>query len=403
MATFRAWWLPFVLTFSLITCCIEVDISVPGFPDMASYFGVSGGIIQLTIAYNFVGFCLAALFYGPLSECYGRRKLMVWGNALLVIGAVGCVMAQSINVLLFFRFIQGIGASAAAVLVFAVIADRYQGEQSCKLIAMMNTALTVLMAGAPVAGGFINKAIGWRGNYGVVATVCVMSWLLLFFGLPETRTERSPFNFKKVLRDYWALASSGSFMGTALIPSLLCAAYMAFVACCAFLYMETFELPVMAYVLHQGSVIGAFAVVSLFAGQIIQRWGSRRCAVHSALVCVLGAVAFVLVGLFTPEVPWLVTGSMIVFSMGFAVAYPVIFAKSIEIFPEIRGTASSAIMSLRALLCSVYVGFSSYCYDGRPITIAVIVLSAVLLSVFLLSKLLRSESFAEETPSMQVG
>ncbi len=69
-----------LLILSIIACCIEVEISVPGFPDIANYFNVSDGVVQLTVAYNFLGFCLSALFYGPLSECYGRRKVMIVGN-----------------------------------------------------------------------------------------------------------------------------------------------------------------------------------------------------------------------------------------------------------------------------------------------------------------------------------
>ena len=95
---------------SLVACCIEMDISVPGFPDMAHYFGVSDGIIQLTLAYNFFGFCCASFIYGPLSECYGRQKIMVGGNFLLLIGAFGCVYASTISFLLISRFIQGVGA-----------------------------------------------------------------------------------------------------------------------------------------------------------------------------------------------------------------------------------------------------------------------------------------------------
>ena len=102
-----------LLILSLIACCIEVDISVPGFPDMGRHFNVEDGIIQMTIAYNFLGFCLGAAIYGPLSDAYGRRPIMIWGNAILLLGAIGCVIAPSIPFLLATRLIQGIGASAS--------------------------------------------------------------------------------------------------------------------------------------------------------------------------------------------------------------------------------------------------------------------------------------------------
>jgi len=160
--------LPFLLILSLIAKFIEIDISVPSFPDIVRYFNVSEGTIQLTIAYNFLGFCIGGLFFGPLSECYGRRRIMIIGNTLLLIGAVGCVFAPSVFSLLIFRFIQGIGASTS-VVVFAIVADSYQGDKAIKFIGIMNSVLTVVMAIAPVLGSFINEIVGWRGNYATVA------------------------------------------------------------------------------------------------------------------------------------------------------------------------------------------------------------------------------------------
>src|SRR3990167_8835563 len=156
--------LPLLLLLSLLATCVEVDISVPGFPNIAQYFGVREGLIQLTIAYNFLGFCISALIYGPLSESYGRRRIMLFGNGLMVIGAVGCVYAPTIDILFFSRFIQGLGASTAVVLVFAMIADLYENQKAMRLIGFTNAFLSSSMAVAPVIGGFINEAIGWRGN-----------------------------------------------------------------------------------------------------------------------------------------------------------------------------------------------------------------------------------------------
>ena len=111
---------------------------------------------------------------------------MLMGNGILAIGAIGCVIAPSISFLLFARFIQGLGAATSAVVVSAIIADRYKTKEASKLYGLMNAVFTTLMALAPVMGGFINNAIGWRGNYGVVALICGASWFLLMAFLPET-------------------------------------------------------------------------------------------------------------------------------------------------------------------------------------------------------------------------
>lgn len=284
--------LPILLVLSLIACCIEVDVSVPSFPDMCRYFGVSQGYIQLTIAYNFAGFCIAALFCGPLSECFGRRKVMIIGNGIMLIGAIGCVIAPAINVLLLVRFIQGLGASTSAVIAFAMIADNYQGKKSTALIGMMNAALTIMMATAPIAGTFINNLWGWRGNYAFVALVCFVSWLLLFWKLPETKNDLEKFNIKTIWQNYQKLLSSKPFTIASLIPSFLYSTYMCFIASSAFLYIETLNTTITAYALHQGFIIGCFAIVSIYSGKIIEYCGKRMCIIggisgqHSWYYCV---------------------------------------------------------------------------------------------------------------------
>jgi len=83
----------FLLVISLLTCSVEVDISVPSFPDISDYFNISDGLTQMTIALNFFGFCLASGFYGPLSDTFGRRKVMLIGNAIML-GCVNKVIAE---------------------------------------------------------------------------------------------------------------------------------------------------------------------------------------------------------------------------------------------------------------------------------------------------------------------
>lgn len=382
-----------LLILSIIACCIEVEVSVPGFPEMGKHFDVGGGIIQLTIAFNFLGFCLTALVYGPLSECFGRRSIMIIGNALLMAGAIGCACAPTINLLLASRFVQGVGASTSAVVVFAMIADVYEGDKAVKFIGMMNSILTTIMALAPVVGGFINEAVGWRGNYSCVALISIISWISLLLILPETKKNFKSFDLRKMLIDYRKLSTSAQFIFAALVPSLLYAAYMAFVTVAPFLYMETFELPTMTYALHQAAVVGTFCLVSFYTGKINQKMGGRNCVILGQILCLVGALALVIVSLASPHSPYLITILMMVFCMGFAVSYPVIFAFSLEIFPEIKGTASSAIMSTRAFLIAVLVGLTAYFYNGHPLGIALMILMIVLLVTGFLIILLRRKSF----------
>lgn len=383
--------LPFLLILSLIAKFIEIDISVPSFPDMVRYFNVSEGTIQLTIAYNFLGFCIGGLFFGPLSECYGRRRIMIIGNTLLLIGAVGCVFAPSVFSLLISRFIQGIGASTS-VVVFAIVADSYQGDKAIKFIGIMNSVLTVVMAIAPVLGSFINEIVGWRGNYATVAILCLISWVLLLFLLPETKKDRDIFSLKKMMKDYRKLLSSSKFMVLSLQQSLFSAAYMSFITCGPFLYMETFGLSSTIYALHQGAIVGSFSLISLFSIKILKKFGAVWCVISGTSVGAIGSLLFVILSVIMPHSFYLVTLSMIIFSIGCAICQPVVFNASINVFPEIKGTASSALSFIRAFVMAIFIGLTSYVYNGQAINISLLVLSAVALELIFTAYLLFSRS-----------
>lgn len=379
----------YTFVLSLIACCIEVDISVPSLPDISDYFDISDGLTQMTIAVNFLGFCISAAFYGPLSEVYGRRRIMIAGNALMFIGAFGCMIATSIEFLLISRFIQGLGASASVVIVFAMVADLCKGPETAEVISKMNSLLTIFMSIAPVAGGVINEAIGWRGNYGTVFLVSFIAWIMLYFILPETKSKLEPLDFKKIFKDYFRLLSSYNFMLMSLVPSLMFAGYMSFIACGSFLYMETFNLPIMYYALHQGAIIACFSIISQKADRIYARFGEYNTIFYGVLMLVVGGLSLFTLGYSGINNPFLTTGSMIIGATGAAISYPLVFAKSFEVFPDIKGTASSAIMSIRMLVTAGFVATVSSIYDGSLLKVALIVAVGNMLTALLSISLLK--------------
>ena len=379
-----------LLILSIIACCIEVDISVPSFPGMAHYFNVDEGMIQMTIAYNFLGFCLGALVYGPLSDSFGRRPVMVWGNAILLIGAVGCVMAPSIPFLLMTRFIQGIGAATSVVVVFAMIADVYPDkEKSASLLGIMNAVITALMAMAPIAGGFINQWVGWRGNYGIVAFICLISWVYIAMILPETKKVKEPFRPNKIKGDYLKLITSYPFFAASVVPSLMYGTYLSFIAQAPFLYTESFKLSLLEYVLHQAIILIIFSIVSLYSGKITQRLGLTESVKAGMGISFISAVCLVATSFAFPKSPYLTTLFMSGVCLGSAICYPIIFAASLEIFPDLKGTASSLIMSMRSLLCFGCVGITGYLYNGDPMRIALLVLFVLAICLFLLTNIIQ--------------
>ncbi len=385
--------LPFLLVLSLITCCMETDLSVPSFPDISDHFDISNSLTQMIIAVNFLGFCVSSLMYGPLSDSYGRRYVMLVGNAIMTIGACMCVLAQNIEFLLVSRFIQGLGASTSAVVAFAMIADVYSSEKSAKIVGQMNSMITIFMSSAPIIGGVINKYIGWRGNFSSIAFVSVVSFTLLYFYLPETSKRYKVFSVKDILSDFKLLITDKRFILASVLPSVQFAGWMSFVACGAFLYRETYQLSIMQYAMHQGAIIAVFSFISLKAGDISAMVGATRCVILGIGFMVLSGILLVAVALSFNNAPYLTSISMIINGLGVAISYPIIFAKSLEIFPDIRGAASSMLMGVRSLICASTIAFASYFYNGSLFVVAIFILIAAIIAATMLKYTLNLINF----------
>lgn len=368
-------------------------MSIPSFPDIAEYFNISEALTQMTIAVNFFGFCLSSIVYGPLSDSYGRRSVMLYGNAIMTLGACICALANNIEILLFARFIQGLGASTSAVVAFAVIADSYSADKSAKIIGIMNSMITIFMSAAPIAGGFINEAVGWRGSYIIIAVISLTSWVLLYFRLPETNTNKFVFISKNILQNFKQIIFDRKFIYSSLAPSLIYAGWMSFVACGAFLYTGVYGLSIIKYTLHQGAVISVFSLFSFYCFRVHNLLGQKRSIISGIILMLGGGIIMTVTSLSYAKAPYLTTVSMMIYSIGSAISYPIIFTKSLDIYPNLKGTSSSLIMSVRALLCSLFISLSSYFYDDSLTSIAFVILIIVLIYMFLIIKLLKIPSF----------
>lgn len=370
---------------SLLGCCMEIDLSIPSFPSIMEFFGATEAQVQSTLSLNFLAFCLSGLLYGPLSEAWGRRGLMLFGATCFLVGALGCVFSNSIYQLMFWRFMQGLGASSTLVLGFTMISDRYSGDIAAKYIGKINAYVTIFMAAAPILGSVIIHYFSWRANFTAVALIALVAWCLLMVGLPETKEQRETLKVKSIIKDYLKVCTHREFLFYACMPNMLVTAYLTFVGSAAFYYINTCELPVLQFAIHQGLLVFCFSVMSFYADKVVSIVGSTKAVSFGMLCCVCASVLLVVFAFMFPYQPVLITSAMCLLAVGCAFPMSVTFAQSLEILPEQRGTASSFIMSSRLLLSSIAVAATGYFFDGsmRPVVLIIAVAVACALGLYL--------------------
>jgi DHA1 family bicyclomycin/chloramphenicol resistance-like MFS transporter len=370
-----------LIIISILGCAMEIDISIPSFPSLMSFFSASEAQVQNTLSFNFLAFCLSGLFYGPLSEGYGRRGLMIYGAACFLIGAIGCVFSYSIYQLTFWRFIQGLGASSTLVLGFTMISDKYNTEQAANYIGKINAYITIFMATAPILGSLLVSYFDWRANFTVIAVIAFVAFWCLLLQLPETNLNRKKVPFSSILRDYWFLMTHREFMLVSTIPNLFVTAYLTFLANAAFYYINSCHLSYFEYGIHQGLIVLSFSIMSFYSNKVVAKLGSRRAINFGLLFYTSGILLLSYAVLLFPFEAKLITFAMCILSVGAAFPISVTFAQSLDIVPALKGASSSFIMSSRLLISSAAIALTGIFFDGSMMPVAV-VYCMVLILVF---------------------
>lgn len=374
---------------------MEIDISIPSFPSIMAFFSVSEAQVQNTLSINFLAVCLSGLFYGPLSEGYGRRGLMIYGAACFLIGAIGCVFSYSIYQLTFWRFIQGLGASSTLVLSFTMISDKYQTDKAAQYIGKINACMTIFMAGAPILGSILVNYFNWRANFIVIAIIALIAFGFVLLQLPETHHNRKKISFSCMLKDYWFLMTHKEFMLLSTIPNLFVTAYLAFLGNAAFYYINSCKLSYFDYGIHQGFIVMSFSLMSFYANKVVNKFGSKK-AVNFGLGCYTIGILLLSYSAFVfPFEPKLITLSMCILSVGAAFPMSVTFAQSLDVVPMLRGASSSFIMSSRLFISSFAIAMTGVFFDGsmKPVTL---IYCIVLVLVFCMYFIVNSKYPKEE-------
>ena len=142
-----------------------VDMYLPALPTITADLGASTAATQMTLTAYFLSFGICQIVYGPVADMAGRKPPLYFGLAFFIVGAVGCALATSIEVLIFFRFVQGVGASASMVIPRAVIRDLHTGVEATKLMSLVMLVLSVSPILAPLTGSALIVPFGWRAVF----------------------------------------------------------------------------------------------------------------------------------------------------------------------------------------------------------------------------------------------
>ena len=375
-----------VLLFIIIMMCvmglISTDIYIPALPVIAKDFRVTGDVLQLSLSTYFLGLAVSQLIYGPLSEKFGRKPVVLVGVLIFTISSFGIVIAPTINILLIFRFFQAVGACAGMTIGRAIIGEIYTKEETGKIFATVFPFIGLSPAIAPVIGGGINYYLGWRFIFLFVGLLGLLLIWLIYCKLPETKNRdfRVSINPKIIGKNYFELLSNKMFWGYTLCPCFAYIAYFAYIAESPFIFAKYF---------YSTQSIGFF-YISLSISYVIGNFTARKLLSKFSLpkVLLFGYSCFILGGIvmvilnynFNQEqivLDLIIPSTILTFGNGFLL--PLGSAGVISNFPKNAGYASGMLGFLQLGAAAISTTWIGDITKGNPLNLAIYVAASTVL------------------------
>ena len=377
----------FFITLMNMFIPLSTDLYMPALPTMSDYFGVSSVLTNMTLVSFFFFYAVGTLFWGPMSDKYGRKKVLVVGTVLYVLSSAICAISMNVYMMILARVVQGIGAGAITAVSMALIKDCFAGKQRETILAIVQSVAGLAPMIAPVLGAILLKVIDWRGSF-VVLTIVGALCLFLSLLYQETLQEEERYE-GTILGSLGRLVAVGKNMGF-LIPciifSLYNLAFMGYIAMSSYIYVEFFGLTAQVY----SYFFAANAALSMVGPMLYVRFMTGFNKKKFAMVCftlyaICGA-AIVLFGGMSPFLFWI---GFAPFSLMGTITRP--FGTNIMLDQQTgdTGSASSLINGIATILGSVGMMCASM-FPNIVAGLGIIICATGIVSIFGWMLLMRS-------------
>jgi len=338
---------------------LSTDLYLPALPTLARVFASDAAGVQLTLSVFLAGFACGQIFYGPLSDRFGRRPLMLGGLALFCAGSIGCVLATSIEMLVLARFVQALGACAGPVIGRAVVRDLWGATESARIIAYMGGAMAIAPLLGPTLGGFLTVLFGWQSNFVLLLLIGALQLVAVACMLSESNVHRDPAasNPRQMVANFARLLADRHYLGCLLSFSFSYSALFAFISASSFVLADRHGLTPQVYGLCFGVVIAGYLLGSLASGRLVRRLGSDYLLLRGAWLGAIAGVSMAALEFSGVRSIAAILGPMFFCTVATGLVMPNAIARALAPYPTMAGSAS-ALMGFVQMTIAALVGIA---------------------------------------------
>lgn len=317
---------------------LTMNIFLPSLPGMAAWFDAPYALMQLSVALYLALSAVLQILIGPISDRFGRRKVMLVALSLFLIATVGTLLAPNATAFLIFRMAQAVVA-AGMVLSRAIVRDMVPGAEAASMIAYVTMGMSIVPMVGPVLGGVLDEWFGWQANFGLLLVLGLVVIWLVWADQGETAVPRKV-SLTEQMQQYPALLRSQRFWGYVLCAGFSSGTFFAYLGGAPFVGTEIFGLSSSQIgMLFALTAIG-YAAGNFFAGRYSVRLGMSKMILLGAWVGLAGLATLTILTLIGVHGPVVFFGFTIFVGLGNGITLPNANAGMLSIKPELAGTAS---------------------------------------------------------------
>jgi DHA1 family bicyclomycin/chloramphenicol resistance-like MFS transporter len=329
-----------MLALFAFSATLGMHVFVPALPNAAHDLGVGAGAMQMTVSLYILGLAIGQLVYGPLSDRFGRRRVLMAGLALFTVAGFAAAFAPGVDALIAARLLQALGGCSGLVLARAIVRDTAATREAARRLALMNLMVTLGPGLAPLVGGALAEATGWRSIFLLLTALGVANLYFAWRLLEETAPETSSVSVSTLAGDYLGLLRSPAFLGYSIGGGCATTSVYAFLAAAPFIFIDELHRPSREVGLYLALLVSGIWLGSVLASRLISRISLKRLLIGANAVGCVAALALLAIVLSGRLGVALTIGVMFVFCVGVGVAAPVALTQAISVKPRVVGSAS---------------------------------------------------------------
>ena len=352
------------------------DSYLPSFPAISKYFHTSETTVKFTITVYLLSSSLSQLFYGPLSDQHGRRKILLIGITIFLAGSLLCAVAPSVIILIFGRFVQGTGIGAVTALFRAIMRDCFHGRELAKLSSYTGTVSTLVVPLAPIIGGYLQQNFGWRANFIAILIYASCVFFCLQRWLPETNHNLNPTatRLTNIASNFRLILANRMFLAFLAYSTLAYSGLIVYIVISPFLYQNVLGLSPVQYGWLSIFIAPCLALGAFLNSRYVTQFGITRMIDVGNYLMFGSSSVMLLLALLGYFNIWVILVPMMFFVFGAGFVFSNAFAGAFEAFPTIAGSAAALYGCLQILGSSFASVLAAYVPDSNQIPLATILL-----------------------------